>query len=146
MSTPALSQPLNDASGVSAVTDFLPLAGRVLMAAIFLISGTGKISAPAATIGFIASAGLPMPTVAYGIAVLIEIVGGTALVLGYRTRMVAAVMAVFCFATALGFHTHFADQNQLMHFFKNMTMAGGFFQIIAFGAGRFSLDARQGRE
>jgi putative oxidoreductase len=146
MSTPVLSQPFSDTSKASAISEFMPLAGRVLMAAIFLISGSGKIFAPAATIGFIASAGLPLPTVAYGIAVFIEIAGGTALILGYRTRIVAAVMAVFCFATAFGFHAHFADQNQFIHFFKNMTMAGGFLQVMAFGAGRVSLDAKSGRE
>ncbi|MBN6151852.1 DoxX family protein [Xanthomonas sp. AmX2] len=120
----------------------LALAGRLAMAAIFLISGVGKLAAPAATIGYIASAGLPAPQAAFGIAVLVEIGGGVALVLGYRSRWVAAALALFCVATACGFHARFSDQNQFIHFFKNLAMAGGFLQIAAFGAGRYSLDAR----
>lgn len=132
-----------DGASVSSFSSSLPLVGRLLMAAIFLISGIGKVTAPAATMGYIASAELPLPQVALGIAIFVEIVGGIALVLGFRTRLVAAVLALFCLATAFGFHAHFSDQNQFIHFFKNLTMAGGFLQIVAFGAGRFSLDARR---
>jgi len=66
--------------------------------------------------------------------------GGLTLVAGFRTRFAAAVLAVFCLATAFGFHCQLADQNQFVHFFKNIAMAGGLLQIVAFGAGRFSLD------
>jgi putative oxidoreductase len=121
----------------------LPLIGRILVSAIFLISGLGKIAAPAGMIGYIKSAGLPLPLLAFAIAVVVEIGGGLALIAGYRTRLVAAVMAAFCVATALGFHSDFADQNQFVHFFKNMAMTGGLLQIVAFGAGRFSLDGRR---
>jgi putative oxidoreductase len=120
----------------------VPLLGRILISAIFLISGVGKIMAPAATIGYIASAGLPLPKVGYAIAVFIEVVGGIALVAGYRTRLVAAALAVFCVVSALGFHDHLADQNQFIHFLKNLAMSGGLLQIVAFGAGRFSIDER----
>jgi putative oxidoreductase len=120
----------------------LPFIGRIFISAIFLISGLGKIAAPAGMIGYIKSAGLPLPLVAFAIAVVVEIGGGLALIAGYRTRFVATVLAVFCVATALGFHTDLADQNQFIHFFKNMAMAGGLLQIVAFGAGRFSLDGR----
>jgi putative oxidoreductase len=118
----------------------LPLVGRILIAAIFLLSGISKITAPAATIGYIQSAGLPLPTVAYGIAAFIELVGGLLLVLGYRTRLVAAVLILFAFATAIGFHHNLADQNQFIHFFKNVAIAGGLLQVVAFGGGRLSLD------
>jgi putative oxidoreductase len=121
----------------------LPLFGRVLIAAIFLLSGISKITAPAMIIGYIQSVGLPFPTLGLVIAVLVELGGGTLLVLGYRTRIVAAVMAVFSIATALAFHNNLADQNQFIHFFKNVAMAGGLLQVVAFGAGRFSLDARR---
>jgi putative oxidoreductase len=123
----------------------LALSGRVLMAAIFLISGIGKLASPAATMGYIASAGLPLPQVALAVAILVEVVGGIALVLGYRTRLVATILALFCLATAASFHTAFGDQNQFIHFFKNLTMAGGFLQIVAFGPGAISLDARRQR-
>jgi putative oxidoreductase len=124
----------------------LPLLGRVLMAVIFLISGIGKLAAAQATQGYIVSAGLPAPALAYSIALLIEIGGGVLLVLGYRARPVALVMALFALATAVSFHAHFADPNQINHFLKNVAIAGGLLQVVAFGAGSFSLDRRSGRQ
>jgi putative oxidoreductase len=121
----------------------LPLVGRILIAAIFLLSGISKITAPAATIGYIQSAGLPLPSVAFGIAALVELGGGLLLVLGYRTRLIASILVVFTFATAFAFHHNLADQNQFIHFFKNVAMAGGLLQVVAFGGGRLSLDARR---
>jgi len=117
--------------------------GRILIAAIFVLSGLSKLTAPAATIGYIQSAGLPAPSIAYGVALLVELGGGILLILGYRTRLVAAALTVFAFATALGFHHDLADQNQFIHFFKNVSMAGGLLQVVAFGGGRLSLDARR---
>lgn len=119
------------------------LTGRVLLSAIFLLSGISKLSAPAGMIGYIESVGLPFPTLALAIAILVEVVGSIALILGYRTRLVAAGLAVFSVATALAFHNQLSDQNQFIHFFKNLAMAGGLLQVAAFGAGRFSLDARR---
>ena len=121
----------------------VPLVGRVLLSAIFLLSGVAKLAAPAATIGYIAAAGLPLPQFTYAIAVFVEIVGGLALIAGYHTRVAAAALAVFCVATAFGFHNHLGDQNQFAHFFKNIAMAGGLLQIFSFGGGRFSLDSRR---
>ncbi|MBY4945693.1 DoxX family protein [Cupriavidus respiraculi] len=118
--------------------------GRVMLSAIFLLSGASKLAAPAAMVGYIQSVGLPLPQLALGIAIAVEIAGGLALILGYRTRAVAAVLAAFSVATALGFHANLADQNQFIHFFKNIAMAGGLLQVVVFGAGRFSLDARRG--
>jgi len=119
------------------------LTGRVLLSAIFLFSGISKISAPAGMIGYIESVGLPFPTFALALAIVVEMVGAVALIVGYRSRLVAAGLAVFSVATALAFHNQLGDQNQFIHFFKNIAMAGGLLQIVAFGAGRFSLDARR---
>jgi len=119
----------------------LGLLGRLMMAAIFLVSGAGKLASPDATLGYIAAAGLPFPHAALVVAIAVEVVGGAALVAGYRTRLVAAVLALFCIATAVFFHAAFADQNQFIHFFKNLTMAGGFLQIVAAGPGAISVDA-----
>ena len=121
----------------------VPLVGRILIAAIFLISGFGKITDPAGTIGYIQMVGLPFPAVGYGLAVLTEVAGGIALVLGFQTRAVALILAVFSIATALVFHNALGDMNQFIHFFKNVAMAGGLLQIVAFGGGRLSLDARR---
>ncbi len=128
---------------VTRSTDSLALVGRVGLSAIFLLSGISKITAPAAMIAYISSVGLPFPTLALAGAIAVEVGGGIALILGYRTRIVAAILALFSIATALAFHNALADQNQFIHFFKNIAMAGGLAQVVAFGAGRLSLDARR---
>lgn len=119
----------------------VPAAARVLLASLFLFSGFGKLMAPAATKAYIVSAGLPLPDIAYLIAVLVEVGLGLALLVGYRTRVVAALMAAFTVATAIGFHAHFADPNQMTHFLKNLAISGGLLQVAAYGAGGFALDA-----
>jgi putative oxidoreductase len=124
-------------------TDALALVGRIGLSAIFLLSGISKITAPATMIGYISSVGLPFPTLALAGAIAVEVGGGIALILGYRTRIVAAILALFSIVTALAFHNALGDQNQFIHFFKNIAMAGGLAQVAAFGAGRFSLDARR---
>jgi putative oxidoreductase len=125
--------------------DAVAVAGRVLIAAIFVMSGLGKIAQPGATIGYMTSVGLPLAPLGLAGSVLIEAVGGLALILGYRTRFVAAVLAAFAIVTALIFHSAFSDQNQFIHFFKNVAVAGGLLQVVAFGGGRLSLDARLSR-
>jgi len=125
-------------------TTIVPLVGRILIAAIFLISGIGKIAAPAMTQGYIASVGLPVPLLGYLIAVVIEVGGGILLIAGFQTRIVALVMAIFTVATAVLFHNNFADQNMMIHFLKNISMAGGLLQVSAFGPGAISLDGRRG--
>jgi len=122
---------------------YTPTIGRVLLAAIFLISGAGKLLNPAGTIGYISAVGLPLPEVGLVIAIVVEIVGGVLLIAGYRTRFVALTLAVFTIVAGILFHNHFADQNQLIHFLKNLAIAGGLLEVAAFGAGRFSLDARK---
>lgn len=119
------------------------LIGRVLLSAIFILSGFSKLAAPAMMVGYIGSVGLPFPQLALAVAIIVEIGGGLALIAGYRTRTVAAVLAVFSVFTAVAFHNALGDQNQFIHFFKNIAMAGGLLQVVAFGAGRFSLDARR---
>lgn len=139
MATAALSTTATPTNVQSA----LPLVGRIGIAAIFLLSGLSKLAAPAATIGYIASSGLPLPQLGFAIALLVELGGSIALILGYRTRIVAAILAAFSVATALAFHAALGDQNQFIHFFKNIAMAGGLLQVVAFGAGSWSLDARR---
>jgi putative oxidoreductase len=122
--------------------DVITLVGRVLIAAVFLLGGLSKVAAPSYTVGYIASVGLPFPWLGYAIAVAVEIGGSLALIAGYQARVTATVLAAFSIATALAFHNHLADQNQFIHFFKNVSMAGGLLQVVAFGAGWLSLDAR----
>jgi putative oxidoreductase len=130
---------------IATATALLPVTGRVLMSALFLASGLGKLAAPAATLATIRAAGLPLPEVSFAAAALVEVLGGLLLIAGYRTRLVALALAGFAVATALTFHTALADPNQMFHFLKNVAVAGGLLQVAAFGAGPLSLDARQGR-
>ncbi|MEE4461184.1 DoxX family protein [Azotobacter chroococcum] len=120
-------------------------AGRALLSSLFIVSGLGKAAAPAATLGYIGSTGMPFPTLALAAALLIELGFAAALLVGYRTRLVAVVMAGFTVATALAFHNQFGDQNQFIHFLKNLAIAGGLLQVAAFGAGALSLDAYRNR-
>ena len=123
-------------------TRYASLVGRLMIGLPFAMSGFGKLAAYGATTAYIASAGLPVPPVAWVIAVLVELGGGLLLIAGYQARSVALTLAVFSLAAAASFHNNFADQNQMIHFLKNVMMAGGLLQIFAFGAGAFSLDAR----
>jgi putative oxidoreductase len=84
-----------------------------------------------------------MPTVALILAVITELGGGLLLIAGFRARAVAGVLAFFSLATALSFHRNFGDHNQMIHFLKNVMMAGGLLQIVAFGAGAISWDNRK---
>jgi putative oxidoreductase len=119
--------------------------GRLLMCSLFLVSGIGKVAAPAATKAYIASAGLPLPDIAYLAAMAVELGLGTLLLLGYRTKLVAGLMALFTLATAFAFHAHFDDANQQIHFLKNLSIAGGLIQFAVWGAGAWSLDGLRAR-
>ena len=130
-------------SGSSDTSAYLAATGRVLLAAIFIWSGIGKVLDPASSLGYISSVGLPFAEVGLGVAILVELLGGVALIIGYRTRLVATGLALFSIATALVFHSALGDQNQFIHFMKNIAMAGGLLQVAAFGAGRVGLDARK---
>ncbi|SFJ74332.1 putative oxidoreductase [Bosea sp. OK403] len=117
--------------------------GRLLMAILFILSGVGKMAAPAATQGYIASLGLPSPLLALVIAIAVELGGGILLAIGYRTRIVSLGLVAFTVATALLFHNNLADQMQMIQFLKNLAITGGLLQIAAFGAGPLSLDGRR---
>ena len=127
-------------------TRYLPFIGRLLIGLPFAMSGFGKLAAYGKTTAMIAAVGLPLPPLAWAVAVAVELGGGLLLVAGFRARPIAAALAVFCVATALSFHNNFADQDQMIHFLKNVMMAGGLLQIAAFGAGAISLDNRLSKD
>jgi putative oxidoreductase len=124
------------------VNRYLPFAGRLLIGLPFAMSGLGKLAAIGPTTQMIRGAGLPLPTFSFSVAVLVELGGAILLIVGFRTRIIASVLVLFSFATAVSFHSNFADQNQMIHFLKNVMIAGGLLQIVAFGAGAFSIDNR----
>ncbi len=128
---------------MNASMSFAPTVGRWLLAAIFLISGVGKLLDPAGTIGYISAVGLPLPDLTYVLTVILEIGGAVLLIAGYQTRIAAVSLAVFTLVAAFLFHGNVGDQNQFIHLLKNVAIAGGLLQVAAFGAGRLSVDARR---
>lgn len=127
--------------------DAFYLAARLLLVALFLPAGIGKLTGFAGTVGYISSVGLPLPSVGAALAAAIEIVGSLALLFGFRTRSAALVLAVFTLVASVFFHAYWsapADQAfvaQLL-FFKNIAVVGGLLALVASGAGGWSLDAR----
>ena len=124
-------------------TRYLPFVGRLMIGVPFVMSGLSKLAAYGVTTKMIAAVGLPLPPLAFAVAVAVELGGGILLIAGYRARFVAGAMALFCLATAASFHSNFADQNQMIHFLKNVMIGGGLLQIVAFGAGALSFDSRR---
>ena len=125
----------------------IAVAARVLLALMFVLGGLSKFAAIGGTAGYIASKGLPMPTVLALAAAVLEFGGGLALMLGYRTRSAALALFVFTLLASLLFHNFWtlpADQQmmQQLMFMKNLSVAGGLLLLFSFGAGAASLDAR----
>lgn len=125
------------------ITRYLPFVGRLMIGLPFAMSGLSKLGAYSATTAMISAVGLPVPPLAYAVAVIVELGGGLLLIAGYQARSVATALALFSIAAAVSFHSNFADQNQMIHFLKNVMMAGGLLQIAAFGAGALSIDNRR---
>jgi putative oxidoreductase len=116
------------------------LLGRVLIVALFLLSGIGKMGAYAATAGYMASVGVPGAVLPLVIAT--EVLGSLAIILGWKTRIVSVLMAGFTVLTAILFHNHLADQIQMIMFMKNVSIAGAFLLLTVHGAGPISLDSK----
>lgn len=118
----------------------LLLGGRILMSAIFLVAGYGKLVAYGATQGYMESVGLPGGLLPLVIA--LELGGGLALLLGCQVRLAALLLAGFSVVSAVLFHLDFSDQMQSILFLKNLAMAGGLLFVAAAGAGTFALGRR----
>ncbi len=123
------------------MTGFIQLAGRCMLALIFILAGVGKIQDPAGTAGYMQSVGLPgillWPTIA------LEVLGGLALAVGYKTEIAALALAIFSVAAAFIFHKNFGDQMQMIMFLKNIAMAGGLLLLAVGGVTAYSLDAKK---
>lgn len=129
------------APALAAVAAYAAPLGRLLLAALFIQAGWGKIAGYAGTAGYMESVGVPgllLPLV-----ILVELGGGILLAIGYQTRLAALALAGFTVLASLIFHTNFADQMQALMFMKNMSIAGGLLFVVAHGAGPLSLDARR---
>lgn len=130
-------------SSTSTLQKASELGGRILLAAIFLLSGLGKIGAYAGTAAYMTSVGVPGALLPAVIAT--EVLGAVAIIIGWKTRVVALLMAGFTLAAGVLFHSNFGDQIQMIMFLKNVAIAGGFLLLAANGAGALSLDRRVSR-
>jgi putative oxidoreductase len=124
------------------IKSYLPLLGRVLLSAIFIVDGILQLIDPGGTARYFAKVHVPIPSFAIWISVGIHLLGGLAILLGFRTRWAASMLALFCLGTAFGVHLPAGDMANMIHFLKNLAMAGGFTYVIAFGAGDISVDGR----
>ena len=112
--------------------------GRLLLSALFLIEGFGKISMQENVITYMEDYGVP--GVLFVPAVVLEILFPLLLIVGYKTKWAASVLALFTFAVAIIFHTNFSEGMQMIFFLKDIAIAGGFLIIIAYGPSKISLD------
>ena len=120
------------------MSKFAELAGRVLLGHIFLLAGISKITAYEGTLGYMEAMGAPgilLPAV-----ILLEIVGGLMVIVGFKTRVVASALAGFSIVAAVIFHADFSDQIQMILFMKNISIAGGLLLLVAHGSGKLSID------
>jgi putative oxidoreductase len=128
--------------------DTLALVGRILLAWMFIPAGFGKIAGFAGTVAYATSAGLPLPQVGVALALLIELLGGIALLVGFGTRWAALALALFTAVAAFFFHNYWAlpEAQQMMQqlmFTKNLAIVGGLLAFAAFGPGRLSIEGRK---
>jgi putative oxidoreductase len=121
------------------------LAGRILLAVIFILSGFGKITGFEGAVGYIASKGLPMPQVVAALTIVVELGGGILLAIGYKARWAALALAIFSLLAALIFHNFWAVEaaqkmGQQINFLKNLAITGGMLMVFAYGPGRYSVE------
>ncbi len=123
------------------MTGVIQLLGRIMLALIFILAGLGKIQDPAGTAGYMQAMGVPSillwPTIA------LEVLGGIAIAIGYKTRYAAFALAIFSILAAVIFHRNFGDQMQMILFLKNIAMAGGLLLLAVGGKTAYSMDIRR---
>jgi putative oxidoreductase len=142
-STTAVSVDQRKEPAVNSVQKVSDLAARVLLAALFLLSGLGKLGNYSVTAAYMSSLGVPGALLPVVIAT--EIVGALAIILGWKTRIAASLLAGFTLLAAFIFHSRFSDQIQMIMFLKNVSIVGGLLLLVVNGAGPLSVDRRNPR-
>ena len=122
------------------MTNILDLIGRVFISLVFLLSGFNKIGNYEGTVGWMESLG--MPGIFLIPAIALEIIAPIFIIIGYKVKISAALLSLFCIATAIIFHNDFSNQIQFISFMKNIALAGGFLFLVVNGAKDFSLDKK----
>lgn len=130
---------------------YAPVAGRILLSLIFLISGVGKIFGFSGTAAFMAAQGLPFASLLLVATIALEVLGGLSLLLGFKSSVLALLLFLFLIPTTLIFHNFWAAPAETMqmhmgNFLKNLGLMGGLLYVVAYGAGPVSLDNRRAGE
>jgi putative oxidoreductase len=128
----------------------VPLIGRILMSAVFLISGFFKVAGYSQVVGYAAAKGLPLAGVAIACAAAVELLGGIAILIGFKTRIVPWVLFLYLVPATMIFHNFWAlqgmeQQDNMIHFMKNLAIMGGLLILAANGPGAYSVDERSAR-
>lgn len=127
-------------------TSIIPLFGRILLSSVFILSGIAKITSFSMEEGYVAAKHLPMPAIALGCALLIELLGGLAILTGFATPLTAWILFLYMIPTTFLFHNFWVMQggdrlDNMVHFEKNLAIMGGLLLLAAFGAGANSFDS-----
>jgi putative oxidoreductase len=128
-------------------SSFTPLAGRILMSVLFLVSGFFKVGAYSQMVGYAASKGVPLAGVAVACAAVLELAGGLAILIGFQTRIAAWLLFLYLIPTTFYFHNFWAmqgmeQQDNMVHLLKNVAIMGGLVILAANGPGPYSIDSR----
>jgi putative oxidoreductase len=135
-----MSTTTTTAATTLALNSYLPVRARLLMCSLFIWDGVLQLRNPAGTADYFASLDVPVPNIAVWVSIPIHLLGGLAILVGYKTRWAAALLVLLCLGTAFGVHLPAGDMENMMNFYKNLVMAGGFLYVINFGAGAISFD------
>jgi len=130
------------------ISSYLPPVARLLLCSIFIWSGYAKLTDPSGTAQYFTGAGVPAPSLMVWVAIIVELGGGLAILLGFKARLAAIILAVWCIVTGFAVHLSAGMSStdamvafdNMIHFYKNLVMAGGMLYVTAFGAGALSFD------
>ena len=126
------------------VQKFTPLVARILLSAIFIKSAIDKIMDPAGTQAYMQQHGMPLAGILLIPTILVLLMGGLSVLLGYKARLGALLLVGFLIPASLIFHTDFSQKIQVIQFMKNLGLMGGLLMVFAYGPGHLSLDESLG--
>lgn len=122
------------------IKSYLAPLARVLMSSPFIWAGVNQLRDPGGTVRYFDHVHIPVPGIAVWVSIVIHLLGGLAILVGFKARWAAAVLAIFSLATAFGVHLPVGDLANMINFYKNLAMAGGFLYVMSYGAGAISVD------
>jgi putative oxidoreductase len=122
--------------------DYLPALARILICSLFIWDGVLQLRDPAGTVQYFTSLHVPSPQIAVWVSIVVHLLGGVGILVGFLTRWAAVLLILLCLGTAFGIHLPAGDMENMINFYKNLVMTGGLLYVIAFGPGALALDGR----